>query len=105
MPPQQLLLLVAGAVAAIGLGIAAASRPHAAVSGRAAPKPATAAIMLGGWSAGDIENFLETGFTPDFDSVGGSMVAVQRNMAELQKADRAAIAAYLKAVPPQARGF
>ncbi len=54
---------------------------------------------ISGWSAGDIASYLETGFTPDFDSVGGSMVEVQKNMAELTAADREAIAAYLKAVP------
>lgn len=54
---------------------------------------------IGSWSEGEIVAFLETGFTPDFDSVGGSMVAVQRNMARLTAEDRAAIAAYLKAVP------
>jgi len=37
--------------------------------------------------------------TPDFDSVGGSMVEVQRNMAKLPTEDRAAIAAYLKVIP------
>ena len=57
------------------------------------------------WSAGDIASYLETGFTPDFDSVGGSMVEVQKNMAQLPAADREAIAAYLKAVPPQPRGY
>ncbi len=51
---------------------------------------------MGGWSAADIANYLETGFTPEFDSVGGSMVAVQQNMAHLTKEDRAAIAAYLR---------
>jgi mono/diheme cytochrome c family protein len=55
---------------------------------------------IGDWSEKDIAYFLETGFTPDFDSVGGAMVEVQRNMAELPAADREAIAAYLKAVPP-----
>ena len=55
-----------------------------------------------GWSASDIEYYLESGFTPDFDSVGGSMVAVQENMAKLTKEDRAAIAAYLKVLPPAA---
>jgi len=54
---------------------------------------------LGGWSAGDIAYYLETGFTPDFDSVGGTMVSVQENMAKLTKADREAIAAYLKSIP------
>ncbi|MCB1544496.1 MAG: c-type cytochrome [Rhodoblastus sp.] len=56
------------------------------------------------WSADDIASYLETGFTPDFDSVGGSMVAVQKNMAHLTKEDRAAIAAYLKAIPARPDG-
>jgi mono/diheme cytochrome c family protein len=60
---------------------------------------------IGDWSAGDIAGFLETGFTPDFDSVGGSMVEVQKNMARLTAEDRAAIAAYLKAVPPHPNGY
>lgn len=51
------------------------------------------------WSVGDIAYYLESGFTPEYDTVGGSMVAVQENMAMLPKADREAIAAYLKAVP------
>ena len=51
------------------------------------------------WSLADIRYYLETGFTPDFDTVGGSMVAVQENMAMLSNEDREAISAYLKAVP------
>jgi mono/diheme cytochrome c family protein len=43
--------------------------------------------------------YLESGFTPEFDTVGGSMVAVQENMAKLSDEDRAAIAAYLLALP------
>ncbi|MCA1366557.1 cytochrome c [Bradyrhizobium sp. BRP14] len=54
---------------------------------------------IGNWSASDIASYLETGFTPDFDTVGGSMVDVQKNMAKLPPADREAIAAYLKALP------
>jgi mono/diheme cytochrome c family protein len=54
---------------------------------------------IGNWSAAEIADYLETGFTPDYDSVGGSMVEVQANMAKLTPADRAAIAAYLKAIP------
>lgn len=54
---------------------------------------------FGGWSEGDIASYLETGFTPEFDSVGGAMVAVQKNLAALPAADREAIAAYLKAIP------
>ena len=60
---------------------------------------------LGSWSQRDISYYLESGFTPDFDSVGGSMVEVQENMARLTAADRDAIAAYLKSIPalPSAR--
>lgn len=54
---------------------------------------------IGSWSGSDIVDYLETGFTPEFDSVGGSMVEVQKNMAKLTAPDREAIAAYLKAVP------
>ncbi len=51
------------------------------------------------WSIGDIAYYLESGFTPEYDTVGGSMVAVQENMAMLTDGDRKAIAAYLKAIP------
>ena len=54
---------------------------------------------LAAWSQGDIEYYLESGFTPDFDTVGGSMVEVQENMARLPAQDREAIAAYLKNIP------
>lgn len=54
---------------------------------------------IGSWSENDIAYCLESGFTPEFDTLGGSMVPVQQNMAELSEADRQAIAAYLKAVP------
>ncbi|MEM5493875.1 cytochrome c [Hoeflea sp. AS16] len=60
---------------------------------------------IGGWSASDIAYYLESGFTPDFDSVGGSMVDVQKNMAKLTSGDRDAIAAYLKALPERANGW
>lgn len=51
------------------------------------------------WSAEDIAYYLETGFTPDFDSAGGAMVEVITNISKLPAGDRAAIAAYLKAIP------
>jgi mono/diheme cytochrome c family protein len=54
---------------------------------------------VGSWSQEDIANYLETGFTPDFDTAGGSMAEVQRNLAHLPKPELEAIAAYLKAVP------
>ena len=52
------------------------------------------------WSAGEIVTYLTTGFTPEFDSVGGSMVHVVDNMAKLPDSDRQAVAAYLKRVTP-----
>ncbi len=52
-----------------------------------------------GWSANEIAAYLNDGFTPDFDVAGGHMRSVVLNLAELTEADRAAIAAYLLAVP------
>ncbi|MEP3333383.1 cytochrome c [Sedimentitalea sp.] len=51
------------------------------------------------WSAGDIAYYLETGFTPDYDSAGGQMTKVVESIAHLSSEDRSAIAAYLKALP------
>ena len=51
------------------------------------------------WSEADIAYYLETGFTPDFDAAGGHMASVVQNTAQLPAEDRAAIAAYLKALP------
>lgn len=51
------------------------------------------------WSASEIAGYLQTGFTPDFDVAGGEMAEVVRNTSQLTPEDRAAIAAYLKAVP------
>jgi len=66
------------------------------------PDITPASRSVGEWSAKDIVYYLETGFTPEFDTVGGSMVAVQENLARLSPDDRAAIAVYLKAIPAQA---
>lgn len=52
------------------------------------------------WSAADIAEYLKSGFTPDYDSAGGSMAKVIRNTSLLSDDDRNAIAAYLKALPP-----
>ena len=52
------------------------------------------------WSEQDIAAYLRDGFTPDFDSAGGEMASVIRNLANLSDADHAAIAAYLQIVPP-----
>jgi len=55
---------------------------------------------IGDWSQEDIAYLLETGNTPDFDTVGDAMVPVQENMARLTPEDRDAIAAFLKSLPP-----
>lgn len=55
---------------------------------------------LGDWSAKDIDFFLELGQTPDGDTAGGSMVRVIRNTSQLPAADRAAMAEYVKSLPP-----
>lgn len=55
---------------------------------------------IGEWPEADIAYALETGFTPEFDSLGGSMAAVVEHTAKLPATDREAIAAYLKSIPP-----
>jgi mono/diheme cytochrome c family protein len=55
---------------------------------------------IGKYSERDIERILESGDLPDGDSVGGSMTPVVGNMSKLAPADRAAIAAYVKSLPP-----
>jgi mono/diheme cytochrome c family protein len=57
-------------------------------------------LGLSDWSEKDIAYMLQTGQTPDGDFVGSSMAEVVRNTAELAPADRTAIAAYIKALPP-----
>ena len=52
------------------------------------------------WSVGDIESLLDIGLTPEGDSVGGSMTAVIRNTSQLSKADRRAMAVYIKSLAP-----
>ena len=52
------------------------------------------------WAEADLVEYFTSGFTPMFDSVGGHMAELVTNLAELPEADRAALAAYLKAVPP-----
>ncbi len=56
---------------------------------------------IGDWSAGDIAYYFESGFTPSFDTVGGSMVSVQDNLSRLEASDREAVAAYVHALPPR----
>lgn len=51
------------------------------------------------WEAGQIAEYLKSGFTPEFDTAGGAMAEVVKNTAQLSDEDRAAIASYLKVVP------
>ena len=51
------------------------------------------------WSEDEIAEYLSSGFTPEYDSAGGSMADVVVNTGRLPPEDRAAIAAYLKRVP------
>jgi mono/diheme cytochrome c family protein len=55
---------------------------------------------LGEWSLKDFTFFLQTGQTPDDDSAGGAMARVIKNTSQLSAEDRAAIAEYLKSLPP-----
>ena len=54
---------------------------------------------LKNWTVNDIADTLTTGMTPDADFVGGSMVEVVRNTAQLSAADREAMATYIKSLP------
>ena len=51
------------------------------------------------WSAQDIAGYLASGFTPSFDTAGGSMAAVVAALQELPREDLDAIAAYIKRLP------
>lgn len=51
------------------------------------------------WSQSDIASFLADGMTPSGDFAGGAMAEVIRNLAQIDSADRQAIAAYVYALP------
>jgi mono/diheme cytochrome c family protein len=53
------------------------------------------------WSEKDIAEFLESGMTPSGDFAGGSMTEVISNTSLLNPDDRAAIAAFVAALPPR----
>lgn len=57
-------------------------------------------FKLKNWTAEDIAGTLEDGMTPDADRVGGSMIDVMRNTAQMTSEDRMAIAVYIKSLPP-----
>jgi mono/diheme cytochrome c family protein len=55
---------------------------------------------LGDWSEKDIAYFLKTGELPEGDTASGLMTRVIKNSSQLSPEDRAAIAEYLKSLPP-----
>ena len=53
------------------------------------------------WSDAELNEYLVTGITPEFDSADETMAVVVRNTtSQLTAADRAALIAYLRALPP-----
>jgi mono/diheme cytochrome c family protein len=54
---------------------------------------------LAKWSEKDIAYLLQAGFTPENDVVGSNMADVVQNTAKLSPEDRAAMSAYIKALP------
>ena len=54
---------------------------------------------LASWSVDDIAYYLESGFTPEYDTAGSSMVEVVENLSLATAEDRLAIARYLKSLP------
>ena len=56
---------------------------------------------IGDWSVGDIATYLEIGMDPDGDFAGGAMAEViEHTTGRLTPEDRAAIAVFLGALPP-----
>jgi len=56
---------------------------------------------IGAWSAGDLEELLASGTTPDGDSVGGDMGEVVREgTSRMTPADRRALVGYLRSLRP-----
>jgi mono/diheme cytochrome c family protein len=51
------------------------------------------------WAQKDIASFLADGMTPSGDYAGGAMVDVIRNLAQIDAADRDAVAAYVYSLP------
>ena len=82
-----------------------ADGPDGAVVPNITPHDATG---IGSWTAGDIAMLLETGIKPDFDNVQGLMAALVDGHGggpgyrHMPVADREAIGAYLRTVPPVA---
>jgi len=78
-----------------GNWLAGAADPTDATGKRRIPNITPGALD---WTEADIVAYLTTGFTPEFDSVGGHMAHVVSNFAQLPPEEAAAVAAYLKRV-------
>ena len=55
---------------------------------------------IGSWAPVDVVTYLNSGLTPEYDSAGGAMVDVIRNLSQLPREDLEAMAAYLASVEP-----
>jgi mono/diheme cytochrome c family protein len=64
------------------------------------PVPDITQAGIGNYSQADIERVLETGDTPDGDSVCCSMAKEVGSTSKLSAADRTAMAVYIKSLPP-----
>ncbi len=53
------------------------------------------------WSAADVQELLSSGMTPGGDFVGSTMAAVVARVSQIPQADRAAMAEYVKSLPPR----
>jgi mono/diheme cytochrome c family protein len=56
---------------------------------------------LGKWSQGDVENFLATGVSAHATAAGSMLEKVTSSTSRMTAQDRAAIAVYLKSLPPR----
>jgi len=72
--------------------------PEGAAAPNITPEPETG---IGKWSARDITFYLKNGIDPEGDAAGSLMaVVIEHGTSRLTDQDRAAIAAYLKSLPP-----
>jgi mono/diheme cytochrome c family protein len=83
-----------------------AIKPDARYAGGPDPEgvgftPNITPARIGVWSERDIAELLETGMTPDHGRIGSSMLDVVTNTAMLPQADRNAMAAFIKSLPPR----
>jgi hypothetical protein len=51
------------------------------------------------WSETDLVAYFTTGFTPEYDTAGGDMADVVKNLSRLPEQDREALAAYIAGLP------